>query len=163
MNRISQYSPELNLEWKQPRDTKESLRPARKRRTVADWNVDFKNGPDREFAQNLANHFIQQLSRKARESDGLRKQVEELSRKVERHEKLLANFLDVGSPPPLGEYEQWIEAGADTGKYLGKHVAYLKGHGVLAAADTLDELFEQVEKLGKVNEVTFGFVPSHGG
>lgn len=150
--------PPFSLKWQKPREEKNVISfPA----VAKDWAVFRHEGESNMFRQS-ASQLLKALTRKARESDDLREQIEKLSQKVEQHERLLADFLDVGSPPPLGEYERWIAAGADGEKYLGKHVAYLPGHGVLAAADTIDELFEQVEQMGKVNEVTFGFVPSCG-
>ena len=160
MNRISQYSPELNLGWVQPRDTKDILRSARRTRAATNWNVDFKNGPDREFAQNLAGHLIQQLSKRSRESDGLRKQVEQLTQQVARHEHLLSELLGSGSTPPLGHFEEWVSVAENVEKFAGMHVAFLPGRGVIASGDSFDTVFQTVQGTDSAEQITFGFVPA---
>ena len=124
--------------------------------------MDFKNGPDREFAQNLAGQLIQQLTRKSRESDGLRKQVDHLTQQVARHERLLSEILGSGSPPPSGQFEEWIAIQENVQKFAGMHVAFLPDRGVIASGDSFDVIFQAVQGTDSADRITFGFIPAPG-
>ena len=124
--------------------------------------MDFKNGPDREFAQNLAGQLIQQLTRKSRESDGLRKQVDHLTQQVARHERLLSEILGSGSPPPSGQFEEWIAIAENAQEFADRHVAFLPGRGIIASGDSFDAVFQAVQGADSAERITFGFVPAPG-
>jgi hypothetical protein len=92
----------------------------------------------------------------------LRKQVEDITEQVARHERLLSEILGSGNPPPMGQFEEWIAKSENVQEFAGKHVAFLPGRGVVASGDSFDAVFQAVQGTASAPSVTFGFVPAPG-
>jgi len=88
----------------------------------------------------------------------LRREVYDLRAIVERHEILLNTFFPTGDGVEIGSFEKWMNS-ENAKEYLGKHVAFLEGHGIVRHADTLDELWEEVRQMDTKDSIEIGYVP----
>lgn len=87
------------------------------------------------------------------EMDTLRRRVDSLEARVKTLE---AGHEEIVELPELGPFEIWL-ASDDCKPYAGKSVAFVAGKGVIASADSLDELDGLVED---APEIVYGFVPA---
>ena len=62
------------------------------------------------------------------------------------------------APPPADSYEAWLQTD-DAQNYCGKHTAFVRGTGVVASGDTLDEVYKAT---GGRHDVDYGMVPGIG-
>jgi hypothetical protein len=101
--------------------------------------------------------FVELDTRRRGEATVLRKRVEDLARKVEKHEKLLTELFGRNREIQFGHFELWCSS-EEAQSYRGKHVMFDEDKGLVASADSLDELMKKFgDKLGK--GVVVGFVP----
>ena len=93
-----------------------------------------------------------------REAASLRHEIEELRKKVDHHDKLLKQFFEPAEVERKGSYEEWASNVEAVIPFRGKHVAFVEKEGVIASADSLDELLRIVRAMRNPREATFGFV-----
>lgn len=110
-------------------------------------------------AASLIRELTQQLSGKTAENDILRDRIDELTERVDKQERLLKELLSPNSLPKVGDFEQWLSLMEFSGPFQGKHVAFVPGKGVVASSNSLDELVDAVDAMGKVEGLVIGFVP----
>jgi len=103
--------------------------------------------------------LLRELSGKSSENEDLREKINELKQRIDKHEELLQELFDPSRLPELGEFEKWRESLPLTSEYRGKHVVFIADKGVIASADSLDELMKIALKKSKPDELTVGFVP----
>lgn len=147
MNRIETF-----LSRQQP-----SVEPGETEWTALCTTQEWKLRPSLPDPIDVIRRFVELDSRRRGEASALRKRVEELARKVEKHDKLLTELLGRGSEIQFGPFELWCSS-TEAQSYRGKHVMFDEAKGLVAHADTLDELMKKFgDKLGV--GVVVGFVP----
>jgi len=121
------------------------------------WGVRTESGS--LFEMGFIRELAKQLSGKTAENDILRERIDELTERVEKQEQLLNELLAPSVLPEAGAFEQWLASGASVSPFRGKHVAFVPGKGVVASSDSLDELVDVVDAMGKIEGLAIGFVP----
>jgi Family of unknown function (DUF5678) len=103
---------------------------------------------------------------KLNENTKLQAQIKYLT---ERHNKLesfvkeIKEMFDPTDLPELGEYEKWLASVPAISEFRGKNIAFVEGKGVIAFADSLDELMDIINtKKFKKSKLIIGFVPTCG-
>jgi uncharacterized protein DUF5678 len=155
MNRLKQFMPEN--EWAIGTESSfgsESLWGCRQ----PEWGVHGFSQP--LFSKDLIKALVDELSGKADENTRLQKRVDELARRLDKQEQLLKQFFDPSGLPAYGTFEQWLLSNEAVSDYRGKHVAFVAEKGVIAFADSLDELVESIGAVGHETNTTIGFVPT---
>ena len=79
--------------------------------------------------------------------------------RIDKQEQLLKELLAPSVLPQAGTFEQWLVSGESVNSFRGKHVAFVSGKGVVASSDSLDELVERIDAMGRTEKLTVGFVP----
>lgn len=122
-----------------------------------EWGVlpEFNPPPTTSLIRELA----ERLSGKAAENDILRERIDELTERVDKQEQLLKELFAPIALPEAGAFEQWLASYEAVSPFRGKHVAFVPGKGVVASSDSLDELVDAVDAMGKVEGLAIGFVP----
>lgn len=110
-------------------------------------------------AKGLIRELAEQLSGKAAENDILRERIDELTDRVDKQERLLKELLAPSALPEFGAFEQWLVSGETVNQFRGKHVAFVPRKGIVASSESLDDLVDDVDAMGKVEGLTIGFVP----
>jgi hypothetical protein len=89
----------------------------------------------------------------------IEQKVDELRDRINEHERLLREIFDGSSQPVSGAFENWVSSEGSRA-YQGKHVAFLEGKGVIAFADSLDELSDRLRTERVEGDLIIGFVPA---
>jgi hypothetical protein len=89
----------------------------------------------------------------------LRQEIGALNKRLSACEEILQQVFSPPAAESAGTYEQWASDLSLTTAYAGKHIAFIPGKGVVAAAGSLRELADALRPKWQLTEVTIGFVP----
>jgi hypothetical protein len=152
MNRLEKVIDETWLE-----EPCLELRPPEHQPESGAWGF-FETELTRDSAtKDVVDMLLRALVGRTGDHDVVNQRLDDLEDRVAELDRMFREAFGT-SEVKAGEFENWLETTASLEELRGKHVAFKSGKGLIAKADSLDELLAKVRGL-KDSEISIGYVP----